>query len=331
LTDVVTTRRPLQAVVDKHLIDLICQGLLPFRIVELPAFRKFVQILQPDVHVISRSTVKRRLNQATEEMKMKIKTVFSNINYVATTTDCWTASRQGFIGLTAHWIDHTTLERQSAALACKKLKGSHTFDVLASAIDEIHSDYGIRDKVIRTTTDNGSNFLKAFSMYQYNNNMSISTASTGSESATSSLDVAQPNSGEDSDYEEMDIEYRFEDAFSTLEMSTSMTYKLPRHQRCACHILHLIACKDSTNADKDTCYKKLSRSCFAKLSAVWNKSSRSTTAAESIQEACSRQLIRPCKTRWNSFYLAVERIVTIQREKGEEALNQVFRSLHVQM
>ncbi|KAK7885916.1 hypothetical protein WMY93_025537 [Mugilogobius chulae] len=45
------------------------------------------------------------------------------------------------------------------------LKGSHTFDVLASALEEIHSEYQIREKVTRTTTDSGFNFLKAFRIY----------------------------------------------------------------------------------------------------------------------------------------------------------------------
>ena len=85
---------------DKHLIDLICQGLLPFRMVELPAFQKFVQVLQPSVNVISRPAVKRKLAQEAESMKMKIKKGFSSIDYVATTTDCWTARRRSFIGLT---------------------------------------------------------------------------------------------------------------------------------------------------------------------------------------------------------------------------------------
>ena len=328
LTDV-TIRKPSQAAVDKHLIELICQGLLPFRMVELPAFRKFVEVLQPGVHVISRPTVKRKLALEAESIKMKIKKAVSSIEYVATTTDCWTARRRSFIGLTAHWIDPTTLKRHSAALACKRLKGSHTFDVLASAIDEIHASFGIRDKVIKPTTDNGSNFLKAFSVRQFQRN--ISTCGSDVDFAGSSSEFERPSSDADSDTEEIATEIQYEDAFSMIETSTSFTYKLPHHQRCACHILHLSACKDTANADRDVTFKKLYRSTFAKLSALWNRSSRSTAAAEIMEETCGRQLIRPCKTRWNSFYLAFERIVTIRKEKGEEPLNQVFRLFNIQM
>ena len=43
-----------------------------------------------------------------------------------------------------------------------RLIGSHTYDVLAKALDAVHCDFGIEEKVIKTTTDNGSNFVKAF-------------------------------------------------------------------------------------------------------------------------------------------------------------------------
>ena len=60
---------------------------------------------------------------------------------------------------------NTIFYSRSAALACRRLRGSHTFDVLAGALEDIHSAYGIRQKVTRTTTDNGSNFVKAFSVF----------------------------------------------------------------------------------------------------------------------------------------------------------------------
>ncbi|KAL0194744.1 hypothetical protein M9458_008316, partial [Cirrhinus mrigala] len=90
-------------------------------------------------------------------MKEKLKNAMQTVKYIATTTDCWTAHRQSFIGVTAHWIEPDTLER--------KLKGTHSYDVLASALNDIHSEYNIREKIVRTTTDNASNFIKAFRVY----------------------------------------------------------------------------------------------------------------------------------------------------------------------
>ena len=266
LTEVVTTRRSPQVVVDKYLIDLICQGLFPFQTVELPAFRQFIHVLQPNVHIMSLSTLKRKLEQEAVKMRLIIKAAFRNTEHIATTTDCWTTRRRSFIGLTANWINQKTLKKQSAALACKRLKGSHTFDVLATAIDEIHSDYGIRDKVIQTTTDNGSNFIKVFSSHQYHHNTSCSATEIDCSEAT-----IITSDSEESDSKETAMEFYFEEAFATFEMSTSLAYKLPRHQRCACHLLHLVACKDALSAESDSSFKKLSRFGYGKLNTIWNK------------------------------------------------------------
>ena len=64
--------------------------------------------------------------------------------------------------MTVHWIDQHSLEREMRVLACRRLTGRHTYKVLAKMIEEIHMDFKIETKVKTTTTDNGSNFVKAF-------------------------------------------------------------------------------------------------------------------------------------------------------------------------
>uniref|UniRef100_A0A1A8ALZ5 Transposase n=1 Tax=Nothobranchius furzeri TaxID=105023 RepID=A0A1A8ALZ5_NOTFU len=95
-------------------------------------------------------------------MKKNLKAAMNVVEYIATTADCWTAHRRSF---TAHWIEPGTMERCSAALACKQLKGPHTFSALAGALNDIHTEYKIHDEIVRTTSDNGSNFINAFPVY----------------------------------------------------------------------------------------------------------------------------------------------------------------------
>ena len=52
------------------------------------------------------------------------------------------------------------LNREQKMLACKRLFGKHTYDNLAKAVQDVHMTFGIIDKAV--TTDNGSNFVKAF-------------------------------------------------------------------------------------------------------------------------------------------------------------------------
>lgn len=158
-------KRVPQAKFDQLLINFICEGLHPFTLVEQPAFKELVSTLNPQCTIISRPTLRARIQAASTEMKKAVVSHLSQVSHVATTTDCWSAHQRSFIGVTCHWIDDKTFERRSAALACQRLKGSHTFEVLAGAIDDVHCQYGIRAKIVRTTTDSGSNFIKAFTVY----------------------------------------------------------------------------------------------------------------------------------------------------------------------
>ncbi|KAI7791423.1 hypothetical protein IRJ41_018873 [Triplophysa rosa] len=168
-----------QAVIDKLLINFVCEGNQPFSIVELPSFRKIIQTLQPQCTVMTRKT-----------LRLKVQDTFKNMKvHVATTADCWSARQRSYMGVTCHWID---------------------------------------------------------------------------------------------------------------------------------------------KAKSDT-YKRLSRSAFAKCSALWNKTSRSVLAFETVERECKLQFLRPNQTRWNSLFLAVERLVRIQKEQGEQAIRNVCTALKIKM
>ncbi|KAI2647136.1 hypothetical protein H4Q32_028534 [Labeo rohita] len=299
--------------VDKLMINLICEGPHPFSLVEQPAFRDLLLALNPQCKVISRPTLRNRIDGAANQLKKTLVSHLSKVTYVATTTDCWTAHQQSYIGVTAHWIDEETLERRSAALACQRLKGSHTFDVLAGALDDIHCQYRIRGKVVRTTTDSGSNFIKAFSVF-------------GEQSQT---EKAESESDQDSSEDPQAV---YVDTLSILEQDSGLEYQLPPHQRCACHLLNLVATTDAAMAEKNNdTYKWLSRAALGKCQAMWNKSGWSYMAAEIVEDQCKLQLIRPNQTRWNSTYMAVERIIRIIQEKGEDAIRNVCEEFKVKM
>lgn len=68
--------------------------------------------------------------------------------------------------MTVHWIDSDTLKRKGAAIACRRFKGSHTYDKVAEIISEIHSEFDLKlYKIVKTIIDNGSNMIKAFKMF----------------------------------------------------------------------------------------------------------------------------------------------------------------------
>ncbi|XP_030582386.1 uncharacterized protein LOC115778483 [Archocentrus centrarchus] len=182
-------------------------------------------------------------------------------------------------------------------------------------MNDIHSEYEIREKIIRTTTDNGSNFIKAFRVFgEDENNVN-----------------AEEVTDEDPTHDDQDEEVEFIDIGSIMTEDDGLQYQLPKHHRCACHLLNLVSTVDANNANKVEAYKKLSRSAFSKCQALWNKTAKSTTAAGVVEEHCKLQLIQPNATRWNSFYLAVERILRILKVQGEGAVRAVCAALDVPM
>lgn len=173
-------------------------------------------------------------------------------------------------------------------------------------------------QAVKTATDNGSNFIKAFQVYGGDEN---------NHAVRSDGDASQP--GEDEDDEEGGEEVEFVDVSALLNEDDGFEFQLPKHQRCACHLLNLIATVDAMRATSNEAYKKVYRSTFGKCNALWNKCGRSTLAAETVEDACSLQLLRPNATRWNSLFLAVERVLRIIKDKGEGAIRVICTDLKV--
>jgi len=67
--------------------------------------------------------------------------------------------------MTVHWYGED-LARRSTCLGVRRIYGSHIYDVIGKAISDMHTEFRILSKVNCTITDNGSNFLKAFNMFQ---------------------------------------------------------------------------------------------------------------------------------------------------------------------
>lgn len=199
------------------------------------------------------------------------------------TADIWTSHNKGFLGMTAHWIDPSTFLRGHAALACKRVKGRHTYDVIANEIEQVHSAYGLNSKVTATVTDNGSNFVKAFRMFE------------------------QSDSDEES---EEDEEVTFTDVAQTLSTDYDGQFSLPPHLRCASHTLNLIFhdVEKWLTANES---KVIYRSAISKCSALWTKANRSSVASELVDNFFKKKLIVPTSTRWNSFHDALSRITDI--------------------
>ena len=108
-----------------------------------------------------------------------------------------------------------------------------------------------------------------------------------------------------------DIEYQLFDDVSaendSQDANDQVLYRLPPHRRCSCHLLNLVATTDAAKIESGI-MKRTYVQTFAKLSALWNKQNRSTSAAEKIKDANGNLLPTPGYTRWNSVYDAVAKV-----------------------
>lgn len=122
-------------------------NMLPAKLIESPYLLALFKCLNPYFKVPSRQNYTRTLKKKVEVWKAKLITIFETIQYMATTADCWTSHNRSFLGMTAHWIDHSTLIRKKAVLTCTELPMTHSYDILANTIKDIHQRFLIEAKV----------------------------------------------------------------------------------------------------------------------------------------------------------------------------------------
>lgn len=268
----------------------VVEEMLPLSTVESQSFRDILAMIpvtdRSNVTSQDRKTFSRYLDKCYAEMEHELKKTFERLEYVSSTADIWTSNNKSFLGMTAHWINPVSFSHEKAAIACKRIKGRHTYDVIGSEIEQVHSAFGLSSKITATVTDNGSNFLKAFRMY-------------------APAEETQSDSEEDFD----DDEVTFTDVGQALSSESDGQFTLPPHLSCASHTLNLVSRNDiekwlTTKNESKTTY----RSVLAKCSGLWTKASRSTVASELVEDVIKRKLIVPTATRWNSFHDALSLI-----------------------
>ena len=141
--------------------EYIVEDMLPLSTADSPAFRKLIGGVY-STQIPGRKALTLHLDKVFVSMEPKLKEILKKVDFVCTVADVGKSCNRGFFGMTAHWINPTTLQRCKAAISCTGLIGHNTYDVLAGKIDSIHRQFELCGKVTSTITDNGSNFVKAF-------------------------------------------------------------------------------------------------------------------------------------------------------------------------
>ena len=143
----------------------IYEDMQPLSAVEGHGFRHLMAIVEPRFAIPSRPYfIQTELPKIYIEMKQKMRDVVSSGRFHSVTTDLWTSQYQvkGYLTLTTHFMDSEWVLR-SFVLATVEVPMEHTAENIKKVVTDILLEYGIEEKVIAATTDNGTNIVKAIS------------------------------------------------------------------------------------------------------------------------------------------------------------------------
>lgn len=109
--------------------------------------------------------------------------------------------------------------------------------------------------------------------------------------------------------------------------STRLLYSLPKHRRCACHSLNLVAKHDAMK-QVDEQLINLMNDTEKKLLSLWSKQNKSSKASDTIQAKLDGLFVVHNATRWNSYFDALERVKTFLTTKREDLI-EVFKHFKI--
>ncbi|XP_076280283.1 uncharacterized protein LOC143209036 [Lasioglossum baleicum] len=256
----------------------VIHSMIPLKTVEDIYFRRMLknQGISESVCSISRRTLGRAMAANHVKVNNQIAQELKTVQFVCTTADIWFARRRSFFGVTLHWIS-SDYKIKSAALACRRFPGVHSFDRITDILTSIHAEFGLtRDKIVATVTDNATNFVKAFKLFGV------------LESAIQLEDEEDDIPTEEEAEEEDDVEgYN----------RSLMDHILPRHIRCAAHTLSLCVTTNMMNAIRgDEMLSAMHTDVMQKCNILWKAAMR-PKSAEEIQRIIGHALKRPGETR----------------------------------
>jgi len=195
----------------------------------------------------------------------------SKYKYVATTADAWSAAGNSYLGVTCHWIDPDSRVRKSCVLACSLMEEKHTGQYIAQMLDKIQTQFKIQGSVVRTTTDNGANFVSSFKLFGQQTIQVLPEHHPEEDAIAEELESmsqqAEPIQLHDALEEEDEVHLR---------------YNLPKHARCAAHTLNLIASADVMKAKPG--FNTILNGALEKCGTIWSQHATSQNFRNAVKK-----------------------------------------------
>lgn len=315
----------LQRKFDANVFNFTIQSMAPVGIVDDPYFKKIFEdlnISSRGLNIISIRALTRKMITLFEQTMEIIKEKLKTVTHVCTSADIWSGRRYSFLRITVHWLNEQNLERESAAIACRRfLKGKHSAATILKFISEIHNEFGINPPKIRATlTDNEADFLKAFREYT---------------DKKKTYDLAEDYVCQDADDSECSSLEEGEEQFQNASISSGASCSkgcnkisvfpvtLPNHIKCCANLLNLCALEDVKKAiiatpNLSSVHQRVMKKC----NQLW-QAANILNNIEVVQDILGCTLTSPKDTRWNSLYDSLQTILQMRHKSQivSQALN----------
>ena len=218
----------------------------------------------------------------------------SKYKFVATTADAWSAAGNSYLGVTCHWIDPVSRVRKSCVLACSLMKEKHTGQYIAQMLNKIQRKFQIQGSIVRTTTDNGANFISSFKLFG-EPTIQVLDAPNPEEDAIREELQSMSQQAQQQDMFVIHVEDAFpmtvadEPAAEPIQLHDALEreaevhgkYNLPKHARCAAHTMNLIAAADVNKAKSG--FNKILTNALETCGSIWTLHATSHNFRNDIQ------------------------------------------------
>ena len=158
------TDSPKAQEINKAVAYYLAKDMQPYYTVERPGFKNLVSKLNPCYKLPSRKYFSQQeIPRLYNTVKGSIMAKLGEIEYYSATTDLWTSrATHPYLSYTVHFITRNW-EMNSFCLESIPLFEDHTGANISESITDIMANWQLPpDKLVTTTTDNGSNFVAAF-------------------------------------------------------------------------------------------------------------------------------------------------------------------------
>ncbi|KAL4132406.1 hypothetical protein QTP88_009560 [Uroleucon formosanum] len=176
--------------IHKALAKLISMNQLPLSFCSSPGFYQFMAVVEPNYKIIKEEALKKRLHFFKSSIEEKIRSDLKAVQSVVCTSDCWSSLAQNsYITITAHALNNDW-SPMSFTLTTQEMEERHTALNIADKLENVFSNWEIKDKVTTVITDNAKNVVNAVQLVSNTTNDNISDVTCAAHSLQLSINKA---------------------------------------------------------------------------------------------------------------------------------------------